>query len=295
MRISSACCATRSRMRRTTSMRARWPKRASTRSGCWKRRARRSRPTPPCWHRKRGQPSTRASATWKGHCKAPITARSGRPWTRSTTPPKTSPRGAWTKASAARSPASRSARSDAEVEGAAGPRHLPAGRGDRRRARQIDLRHAARAPHRHRARVREAGGVHHLPRDPAPGLRFARAARREGRGHARQGVGSGGDLAALLPGENRRRGSRDRDPEIHHQLRARRRRQEGVNANMKWTDTQAIAIALTEAHPDVDPEQVRFTDLYQWVLALPGFSDDPKRCGEKILEAIQMAWIDEAE
>ena len=64
---------------------------------------------------------------------------------------------------------------------------------------------------------------------------------------------------------------------------------------MKWTDTQEIAIALTEAHPDVDPEQVRFTDLYDWVMALPGFSDDPKRCGEKILEAIQMAWIDEAD
>ena len=63
---------------------------------------------------------------------------------------------------------------------------------------------------------------------------------------------------------------------------------------MKWTDTQDIAIALTEAHPGVDPNQVRFTDLYHWVMALPGFSDDPKRCGEKILEAIQMAWIDEA-
>jgi FeS assembly protein IscX len=64
---------------------------------------------------------------------------------------------------------------------------------------------------------------------------------------------------------------------------------------MKWTDTQDIAIALTEAHADVDPKQVRFTDLYQWVLALPQFDDDPKRCGEKILEAIQLAWIDEAE
>jgi FeS assembly protein IscX len=64
---------------------------------------------------------------------------------------------------------------------------------------------------------------------------------------------------------------------------------------MKWTDTQEIAIALTEAHPDADPEQVRFTDLYTWVMALPGFDDDPKRCGEKILEAIQMAWIDEAD
>jgi FeS assembly protein IscX len=64
---------------------------------------------------------------------------------------------------------------------------------------------------------------------------------------------------------------------------------------MKWTDTREIAIALSEAHPDADPKVVRFTDLYQWVLKLPGFDDDPKRCGEKILEAIQMAWIDEVE
>ena len=64
---------------------------------------------------------------------------------------------------------------------------------------------------------------------------------------------------------------------------------------MKWTDTQEIAIALVEKFPDIDPKTVRFTDLYQWVLELPGFSDDPKRCGEKILEAIQLAWIDEAE
>jgi FeS assembly protein IscX len=64
---------------------------------------------------------------------------------------------------------------------------------------------------------------------------------------------------------------------------------------VKWTDTQEIAIALTDSRPDVDPTTVRFTDLYQWVLALPGFDDDPKRCGEKILEAIQQAWIDEAE
>ena len=64
---------------------------------------------------------------------------------------------------------------------------------------------------------------------------------------------------------------------------------------MKWTDTQDIAIALTEAHPDVDPKSVRFTDLHRWVCPLPGFSDDPKRSGEKILEAIQLAWIDEAE
>ncbi|HZQ75643.1 MAG TPA: Fe-S cluster assembly protein IscX [Burkholderiales bacterium] len=64
---------------------------------------------------------------------------------------------------------------------------------------------------------------------------------------------------------------------------------------MKWTDTQEIAIALSEKYPDTDPKAVRFTDLYQWVMGLEGFSDDPKRCGEKILEGIQMAWIDEVE
>ena len=64
---------------------------------------------------------------------------------------------------------------------------------------------------------------------------------------------------------------------------------------MKWTDTREIAIALADTHPDQDPKSVNFVDLYQWVLALPGFSDDAKRCGEKILEAIQMAWIEETE
>jgi len=64
---------------------------------------------------------------------------------------------------------------------------------------------------------------------------------------------------------------------------------------MKWTDTLQIAIALAEARPDTDPRTVRFTDLMQWVMALPGFDDDSKRCGEKVLEAIQMAWIDEVE
>jgi FeS assembly protein IscX len=64
---------------------------------------------------------------------------------------------------------------------------------------------------------------------------------------------------------------------------------------MKWTDTLDIAIALSEAHPEVDPKSVRFTDLHRWVTELPGFADDPKRSGEKILEAIQMAWVDEAD
>ena len=64
---------------------------------------------------------------------------------------------------------------------------------------------------------------------------------------------------------------------------------------MKWTDSLEIAIALSEAHPAVDPLTVRFTDLFKWVQELDDFDDDPERCGEKILEAIQMAWIDEAE
>ena len=63
---------------------------------------------------------------------------------------------------------------------------------------------------------------------------------------------------------------------------------------MKWIDTQDIAIALVEKHPDVDPTRVNFVDLRAWVMALDGFDDDPKRSGEKILEAIQMLWIEEA-
>ncbi|MSQ55014.1 MAG: Fe-S assembly protein IscX [Betaproteobacteria bacterium] len=64
---------------------------------------------------------------------------------------------------------------------------------------------------------------------------------------------------------------------------------------MKWTDSRDIAIALSEARPDVDPKAVRFTELREWVMQLPGFDDDPKRSGEKILEAIQMLWIEEVE
>ena len=59
------------------------------------------------------------------------------------------------------------------------------------------------------------------------------------------------------------------------------------------TNINDIAIELSEAHPDTDPLKINFVDLRDWVMALPGFSDDPKHCGEKILEAIQQAWIDE--
>jgi FeS assembly protein IscX len=62
---------------------------------------------------------------------------------------------------------------------------------------------------------------------------------------------------------------------------------------MKWTDTLDIAIALDEAHPDVDPTRVNFVELRNWIMELDGFDDDPDRSGERILEAVQMAWIEE--
>lgn len=61
----------------------------------------------------------------------------------------------------------------------------------------------------------------------------------------------------------------------------------------KWTDVQDIAIELNEAFPDTDPTYINFVDLRAKVLAIPGFDDQPERCGEKILEAIQMAWLEE--
>jgi FeS assembly protein IscX len=64
-------------------------------------------------------------------------------------------------------------------------------------------------------------------------------------------------------------------------------------ARLQWTDVREIAIRLLDSHPDVDPLTVRFTDLHRWITELPGFSGDPKRSNEQILEAIQMAWIDE--
>ena len=62
---------------------------------------------------------------------------------------------------------------------------------------------------------------------------------------------------------------------------------------LKWIDTLDIAIELDEKHPDIDPKTIRFTDLHQWVCELEEFDDDPEHSGEKILEAIQMAWIEE--
>ncbi len=62
---------------------------------------------------------------------------------------------------------------------------------------------------------------------------------------------------------------------------------------LKWVDSLDIALELIDKYPDVDPKQIRFTDLSEWIMALEDFDDDPKHCGEKILEAVQMAWIEE--
>lgn len=62
---------------------------------------------------------------------------------------------------------------------------------------------------------------------------------------------------------------------------------------MGWRDAEDIGIILAERFPDLDPLTVRFTDLHRWVTELPGFNDDPKGSNEKILESIQMAWLDE--
>lgn len=64
---------------------------------------------------------------------------------------------------------------------------------------------------------------------------------------------------------------------------------------IKWSDTQIIAEELYDNYPDVDPQWVRYTDMHEWICGLEGFSDDPEKSNEKILEAIQMAWIEEAD
>ena len=64
---------------------------------------------------------------------------------------------------------------------------------------------------------------------------------------------------------------------------------------LKWTDSLEIAIALDEAYPEVDPSHVNFVDLRNWILALEEFDDAPEHSGERILEAVQMAWIEERE
>ncbi|MCF6355650.1 MAG: Fe-S cluster assembly protein IscX [Candidatus Polarisedimenticolaceae bacterium] len=65
--------------------------------------------------------------------------------------------------------------------------------------------------------------------------------------------------------------------------------------SLKWTDSLDLSIALDEAHPDADPSHLNFVDLRNMILALDEFDDDPAHCGERILEAVTLAWIDEKE
>ncbi|WP_120511497.1 Fe-S cluster assembly protein IscX [Photobacterium salinisoli] len=62
---------------------------------------------------------------------------------------------------------------------------------------------------------------------------------------------------------------------------------------LKWIDSRDIAIALLEEHPDVDPQGIHFVELRDWILALDEFDDDPNHCGEKVLEAVQLCWMEE--
>lgn len=64
--------------------------------------------------------------------------------------------------------------------------------------------------------------------------------------------------------------------------------------SLKWEDSLEIAIELCEKYPEVDPQYIRFTDLHKWICDLDGFEDNPEKSSEKILEAIQMNWIEEA-
>ncbi len=68
-----------------------------------------------------------------------------------------------------------------------------------------------------------------------------------------------------------------------------------MSDELSWTDVHEIGYRLMEAHPDVAPLTVRFTDMHRWVTELEGFAGDPQKSNEKILEAIQMAWLDEVE
>jgi len=68
-----------------------------------------------------------------------------------------------------------------------------------------------------------------------------------------------------------------------------------MTAGLKWSDSQEIALDLIEQHVDVDPLKLHFTELRQWVLALDRFEDDPEHCGERVLEAIQLAWMAEVD
>jgi len=65
--------------------------------------------------------------------------------------------------------------------------------------------------------------------------------------------------------------------------------------SLRWSDSLDIALDLIELYPEVDPTQLHFVQLRQWILDLDNFDDDPAHCGERVLEAVQLAWISEAE
>jgi FeS assembly protein IscX len=62
---------------------------------------------------------------------------------------------------------------------------------------------------------------------------------------------------------------------------------------LRWTDAEDIGLLLAEKFPDINPLEVRFTDLHRYVTELPLFVDDPGASNEAKLEAIQMAWYEE--
>ena len=64
-------------------------------------------------------------------------------------------------------------------------------------------------------------------------------------------------------------------------------------AKLTWNNLEDIAFALYETHPEIDPTNIRFTDLHKWITELDGFDDDPLKSNEAKLEAIQMAWLEE--
>ena len=64
---------------------------------------------------------------------------------------------------------------------------------------------------------------------------------------------------------------------------------------LRWIDSLDIALDLMELHPDVDPTKLHFPQLMQWIIALENFDDDPAHCGERVLEAVQLAWMDEVD
>src|SRR5262245_38489198 len=160
----------------------------------------------------------------------------------------------------------------AQRDGRGRRREISAGRPWQAR---LAARHRAGEPHPPRAQLRRELRLYDLSRH-REGRRGESLGDAAGRGRpARSGRGPHHPLAAGLSGGRAWQRGRG-DPEV-----------------ITWRDAEDIAIALSERHPELDPLTVRFTDLHRWVTELPDFKDDPKGSNEKILEKIQMAWLDE--